>query len=82
MRSFDALDNWHEEFLKQVHDAFLIPLFLVVGGYSFANCLPAVLLCVFFNNLLPVVPLCLVLSIFLVKQRPNVPLRPISNGKP
>ena len=51
MRSFDALDNWHEEFLKQVHDAFLIPLFLVVGGYSFANCLPAVLLCVFFNNL-------------------------------
>ena len=31
MRSFDALDNWHEEFLKQVHDAFLIPLFQVLS---------------------------------------------------
>ena len=51
MRSFDTLDNWHEEFLKQVHDAFFIPLFLVVGGYSFANCLPAGSVCVFLNIL-------------------------------
>ena len=31
MRSFDAIDNWHAEFLKQVHDAFLIPLFQLLS---------------------------------------------------